>query len=176
MQRIVVIGSSCSGKSTFAQQLAEKLNVTYVELDALHWLPNWQERCDDEFRLLVKDAANKTDWVIDGNYAVARDLLWPRATTIIWLNHSFTRVLYRAICRSIMRAATKQRLFAGNVETFRQSFCSKDSIIWWVLTTFHAKRRNYQKLLAKAAEQGTTIVELTDQKQVEVFFATLNKR
>ncbi len=50
MNRIVVIGSSCSGKSTLSQFLANKLNSEYIELDQLHWLPNRQERPDDEFR------------------------------------------------------------------------------------------------------------------------------
>ncbi len=50
MNRIVVIGSSCSGKSTFSQHLAIKEEVEYIELDQIHWLPNWEERPDEEFR------------------------------------------------------------------------------------------------------------------------------
>jgi shikimate kinase len=36
-RRIVVIGATGSGKSTFPQQLARSLGVTFVELDALFW-------------------------------------------------------------------------------------------------------------------------------------------
>jgi adenylate kinase family enzyme len=39
--RIVVVGSRVSGKTTLAQWLARQLNVTHVELDALHRDPNW---------------------------------------------------------------------------------------------------------------------------------------
>jgi len=75
MNRTVVIGSSCSGKSTFSQQLALKKNLQYIELDSLHWLPNWQERADEEFRVLVSEAVSNTSWVVDGNYSVARDVI-----------------------------------------------------------------------------------------------------
>lgn len=104
MNRIVVIGSSCSGKSTFSQQLAIKEEIEYIELDQLHWLPDWKERPDEEFRELVNKATSSDSWVVDGNYSVARDVIWPRATKIIWLNHSFNLVLYRSITRSIKRA------------------------------------------------------------------------
>ena len=79
MERIVVIGSSCSGKSTFSQQLANKMEVEYIELDQLHWLPDWQQRPREEFKALVSKAVSSDSWVVDGNYSVARDVVWPRA-------------------------------------------------------------------------------------------------
>lgn len=169
MSRIVVIGSSCSGKSTFSQHLARKYNIEYIELDQLHWLPNWQERPDEEFRELVNKATASVSWVVDGNYSVARDLVWPRATKIIWLNHSFRLVLYRAITRSIVRALTKKKLFAGNVESFKQTFFSGDSIILWVLKTYHKKRKNYSELLKHAETKGVKIIEFNNQAQVDDF-------
>ena len=43
MKRINVVGTSGSGKSTFSQVLANKLNYPYLEMDAMFWKPNWQE-------------------------------------------------------------------------------------------------------------------------------------
>ena len=173
MERVVVIGSSCSGKSTFSQKLANKMALEYIELDQLHWLPNWQERADDEFRGLVKQATASDTWVLDGNYSVVRDIVWPRATKIIWLNHSFSLVLYRSFTRSIVRAVTKKKLFAGNVETFKQTFFSRDSIILWVLQTYHQKRKRYKKLLPQLKCQGIDIVELNNQKQVDQYIKNI---
>ena len=173
MERVVVIGSSCSCKSTFSQKLANKMALEYIELDQLHWLPNWQERADDEFRGLVKQATASDTWVLDGNYSVVRDIVWPRATKIIWLNHSFSLVLYRSFTRSIVRAVTKKKLFAGNVETFKQTFFSRDSIILWVLQTYHQKRKRYNKLLPQLKFQGIEIIELNNQKQVQQYLKNI---
>ena len=173
MERVVVIGSSCSGKSTFSQKLANKMALEYIELDQLHWLPNWRERDDEEFRNLVKQVTAADTWIVDGNYSAVRDIVWPRATSIIWLNHSFRVVLYRSFTRSIVRAVTKKKLFAGNVETFKQTFFSRDSIILWVLQTYHQKRKRYKKLLPQLKCQGIDIVELNNQKQVDHYLKNI---
>src|SRR2546425_568451 len=70
LRRVNVKGTSGSGKSTFAAELARRLDVPYVELDALHHGPNWSEPTDEEFQERVREAmAGAPDgWVIDGNY------------------------------------------------------------------------------------------------------------
>jgi adenylate kinase family enzyme len=173
MKRVVVIGSSCSGKSTFSQNLAMKTKVEYIELDQLHWLPNWEERPTEKFRELVTKATLSNRWIVDGNYSVVRDIVWPRATTIIWLNHSFSLVLYRSITRSIIRAATKKKLFAGNIESFRQTFLSGDSIILWVLKTYHQKRKNHSQLLKNLETEGVKVIEFKKQSQVNDYLNNL---
>lgn len=47
--RVNIIGTSGSGKSTLARRLSEKLAIPYVEMDALFWLKDWQERADSDF-------------------------------------------------------------------------------------------------------------------------------
>ena len=56
MRRVNVKGTSGSGKSTFGRELAERLGVTYVELDALHHGPNWAEPTAEEFQARVREA------------------------------------------------------------------------------------------------------------------------
>jgi energy-coupling factor transporter ATP-binding protein EcfA2 len=41
-KRIVVVGTTSSGKSTLAKALSERLNLDFIELDALYWEPNWK--------------------------------------------------------------------------------------------------------------------------------------
>ena len=134
MARVVVIGTSCAGKTTFARSLARMLGFPHIELDALHWQPNWIERPDDEFCALAAAALAQNSWVTDGNYV--RDLVWSRATTVIWLNYAFPVVLWRAVARTLRRALTGEELFSGNRESLRTAFFSRDSILWWVLPRF----------------------------------------
>jgi adenylate kinase family enzyme len=160
--RIVVIGSSCAGKSTFAQQLAAARGCACIELDELFWSRDWTPRPLAEFRSSVAQAAAGDAWVAAGNYSSARDLLWPRATTIVWLNYSLPVVLWRGLRRTIRRAALGEVLFHGNRESFRRSFLSKESILWWIVSTYHRRRRNFEALRASGEYGHLQWVEAQD--------------
>ncbi len=142
----MVIGTSSAGKSTFARVLARGLRVSYIELDELHWAPNWKEKPDAEFTRLVADATSASSWVADGNYGVVRDVLWPRANVIVWLNYSFAVVFWRGLCRSIERSLSKQALWHGNRESLLRALFSKDSILLWILTTYKRRRLEFAHL------------------------------
>lgn len=88
LRRIVVVGTTGSGKSTLARTLAQRLNVPHVELDALHWEPNWRQAAPPVFRERTAHALAGEGWVVDGNYSVVRDLTWSRP---IRLSGSTTR-------------------------------------------------------------------------------------
>lgn len=75
--RIIVIGSGCAGKSTFATHLASAIGCLRIELDELFWSPNWTPKPQTEFLRLVAAAAAKETWVAAGNYSSARSVLWP---------------------------------------------------------------------------------------------------
>jgi adenylate kinase family enzyme len=115
MTRVIVIGTSCVGKTTFARSLAYALSFPHVELDALYWPPNWVPRASDEFCVLTSQAVAQDRWVTDGNYSVVRDLIWSRATTVIWLNYGFRLVLWRALTRTVRRVLTREELSLATV-------------------------------------------------------------
>ena len=156
---MVVIGTSCVGKTTFARSLARVLSFPHIELDALYWQPNWVPRASDEFRALTARALSQDCWVADGNYSVERDLIWSRATTVIWLNYVFPVVLWRALTRTMRRVLTKEELFSGNRESLRMAFFSRESILWWVLTTFHRRRKQYRQLFDTRTSPQLVYVE-----------------
>lgn len=147
-RRIVVIGTSCSGKTTLARALAERLNLAHIELDALHWGPNWTPREDFPDRLAGAIAQER--WVADGNYQATRELLWNRADLIIWLDYDMGVVLRRALRRTITRAWHRSPLWAGNRESFRMSFLSRESILLYVLTTWRKRRQAYTRQFGPA--------------------------
>lgn len=173
LQRVAVVGSSCSGKSTFARSLAGVLQHPYIELDAIHWQPGWVARSKPEFRNLVEAAARQEFWVMDGNYATARDLIWSRATAVIWLNYSFPVVMWRGLTRTIRRSLTQEELFSSNRESFRQSFFSRDSILWWIITTFHKRRKRYRALFSAGSFPNLSYIEFRKPAEAERFLAGL---
>ena len=175
MKRVAVVGTSCSGKTTFARRLAEKRGVRHIELDSIFWKPNWTPTPPDEFRNLVAEAVAPEEWVLDGNYSVARDILWTRATTLVWLNYPFRVVGWRALSRTTRNVISRKPMWAaGNVETFRHAFLTRDSILWWVATTYRRRRREYPLLFRKPAHRHLQIIELASPREAEHFLKSFD--
>ena len=127
--KIAIVGTSGSGKTTLARQMSQRLAVPHIELDALHWEPNWTEATIDVFRSRVKTALSGDAWVVDGNYSKIRPLVWSRADTIVWLDYAFAIVMGRILQRTIRRVVLREECCNGNRETFQKSFLSGDSVI-----------------------------------------------
>jgi adenylate kinase family enzyme len=174
--RVSVVGTSCSGKTTMARRLAGALGIPHVELDAIQWLPDWQPRPVDDFRARVSQAAAGESWVMDGNYHAVRDLIWARATHVVWLDLPFTVVFFRALSRTIRRVIRREELFSGNRETFRNSFLSRDSIIVWVLKTYHRRRREYPAMMASGQYPLITFIRLRSQREADRLVQDLDLR
>ena len=88
MQRILVMGSSGSGKSTFARRLSDATGIPFVSLDALFWKPGWQASETSTFESCVAKTARQPRWVMDGNYISqgAGNLRRQLADTVIWFD------------------------------------------------------------------------------------------
>ena len=172
---MIIVGTSCSGKTTLARELSRILRVPCIELDAIHWKPAWQPRPAEEFRQMVSEVVEGERWVIDGNYSRVRDVVWARGTTIIWLNYPFRVVLWRALCRSVKRAATQEELFSGNRESFRKSFFSRESIILWVISSYRRLRRNYRRILDNGDHPHLRVIELRSPGQAENLIASIGR-
>ena len=149
MKRIAVIGTTGSGKSTLAEQAATLLGCPFIELDALFWNAGWQPTPKEEFRSRVDAALAGDCWTVGGNYSIARDLIWRRADTLVWLDYPLPLVLWRLGRRTIRRIVTREPLWGGNVETWRGQFASRDSLFVWAFKTHARRRREMPGLLAQ---------------------------
>jgi hypothetical protein len=100
LARVVVIGTSCAGKTTLARRLAGMLGSEHVELDSVYWGPEWTPRPD--FIQTVLAIAQRPRWVIDGNYSAVQPIIWSRSSAIVWLDYSFARVFSQALRRTAL--------------------------------------------------------------------------
>ncbi len=164
MQRVSVIGTTGTGKSTFAKELARRLECPHIELDALHWEPGWVEVPEEMMRGRVEAACSGETWVVDGNYGCVRDLVWARADTVVWLDFGLPVVLWRSVRRTVRRVFRGEPCCNGNRETLRKAL-SSDSIVLWALTTHGARRRKYPVLLRDFGEKGGRVVRLRTPKE-----------
>lgn len=160
MQRIAVVGTTGSGKTTLARRLATALELPHVELDSLQWGPEWTPAETDAFREGVTRALAGDRWVVDGNYGAVRDLIWSRADTVVWLDYSVGTVLRRLILRTARRVLRREVLWNGNRERFWVQFASRDSIFLWMFRTHWRRRETYPALLDMPQHRHLRVVRL----------------
>jgi adenylate kinase family enzyme len=87
MNRILVMGSPGSGKSTFARRLSAVTGIPVVSLDALFWKPGWKPPEPGEFETRVAEAVQRPRWIIDGDYILrAGDLRRSLAEAVVWFD------------------------------------------------------------------------------------------
>ena len=146
-RRLVVIGSTGSGKTTLARRIARQLSLPHVELDSLYWEANWQTATRADFRGRVLAATAGDAWVVDGNYSQSRDIVWPRATHLVWLDYGLARVMGRVLRRTVSRLLSQRELWNGNRESLR-SILGRDSIILYAFTSHRRNRKRYSALVA----------------------------
>lgn len=159
-RRTAVVGTSGSGKTTLASRLAQRLGVLHVELDAIHWGPDWTPAPRDLFRERTAQALGGEAWTTDGNYSAVRDIVWSRADTVVWLDYPLPLIMVRVTGRTVRRFITRERLWNENRERFRESFFSRDSIILWALCTYRRRRREYPMLFRQPEYAHLDVVRL----------------
>lgn len=153
--RLLTVGSTGSGKSTFARSLAERIGAPHIEVDALNWDPGWTNLSVDDpetFKARVRTAIQPDAWTCDGNYSVVRPLILARATHLVWLDYPLHIIMQRVIRRSFVRALRGDELWAGtgNREEFRR-WLDKEHPIRWAWDTHEHRRQSLTALLADAS-------------------------
>jgi adenylate kinase family enzyme len=157
-RRIVVVGTTGSGKTTLAGELARRLALPHVELDALHWEPNWTEAPLERFRQRTDEAIRGDGWVVDGNYSKVRDLVWGRAELLVWLDFPLPVIMGRLVRRIVRRVITQEELWNGNRERLRDHLFTRDSLLLWALQSYRRKRRTYPPLFTQPEYRHLAVV------------------
>ena len=163
-----MIGSaSGSGKTTFGRELARRLDVPFVELDALNHGPNWTEATPEELRAKVEPLVAQDAWVIDGGYmGKLGHLVVARADTVVWLDLPMHTWLPRLVRRSWRRLRGRERLWNDNRETLRGLVWGRESLFGFALRMHFRRRRTYPERLA-----AYNVVRLRTRAEVERFLA-----
>ena len=160
MTRVAVVGTTGSGKTTVARRLSKRLGLSHVELDALHWEADWTPAPREVLRRRVAEALTGDSWVVDGNYGAVRDLIWPRATTLVWLDYPLRVVMWQLFRRTLRRTVTGAELWNGNRDRFTTQFFSRESLFVWALKTYWRRQRELPELLARPEHAHLRLVRL----------------
>jgi adenylate kinase family enzyme len=164
-RKVAVVGVSGNGKTTFARELACRLDVPYVELDALNHLEGWQEASAEELRRAVERATSGDGWVVDGSYyeKLGPSLL-QRADVVVWLDQTLPLVMTRLVRRAVSDIVTKRDLFNGNRQTWRFAFYGRDSLVAYAFRMHFRRRREWP---VRFAHHRVRYVRLRSPREVE---------
>jgi adenylate kinase family enzyme len=160
--RVIVAGTSGSGKAHLAARIGSALQIPHIELDALHHGPGWNKRSTFERSTVCKDTAMGAL----GEQGANGRVLPLRANLLVWLDLSRTRVMSQVIERTLFRFLRRERLWNGNLEPpLWTIFRDRDHVIRWAWRT-HGENRS--RVIALAGERpDLTIVRLGDRADVE---------
>ena len=168
MRKIAVIASaSGNGKTTLGRELARRLDVPFVELDALVHGPGWVETPDDELRAKVEPIVASDGWVIDGTYQrKLGDLVLDAADVVVWLDLPIRIWLPRLVRRTVRRAWRREQLWNGNRESLAGAVWGRESLFVWAFRSHFERRRDWPRELA-----AYPVVRLRTPADVEAFLA-----
>jgi adenylate kinase family enzyme len=160
--RIVVVGTPGAGKTTLARELAGRLAIPHIELDAINWQPNWRDLVTHDpaaFVRRVAEAITADAWIVDGNYGPVRDMVWLRATHLIWLDYDRRVIMTRVIRRTLARAVLRTELWAGNRERWRHMLRPSHPIRWaW--SSWSLRRHEISERLVRPEYTGLEVLRL----------------
>ena len=170
--RVVVVGTTGSGKTTVAQRLSRALSASHIELDVLNYHPQGfplDVRDVPEFRRRVARALDEAEgWVVDGNYvSTVRDLIWPKATALVWLDYPLWSVCRRLLGRTLARIRSGELLASGQRETVRHAFFNRKSLLLQALGEHGRRRRTYPNALARQGSSGAKVFRLRSPRHTE---------
>lgn len=161
-ERILILGRTGSGKTTLAREVAAALEVPHVELDSLYFERDLSTVPLPVLRERTSAAIAGERWVTDGNKRAVRDLVWPRADTIVWLDYPAYVSLWRLAKRARTRTSS---LSAQAAESGRRADVPKQMLtaakgVLTALRSHRGQRREYPRLFARPENRHLAVARL----------------
>ena len=161
-ERILILGRTGSGKTTLARQLAAALHVPHIELDSLYFGSDFSTAPLPVLRERTRAAVAGERWVTDGNKRAVRDLVWPRADTIVWLDYPFSVSVWRLAKRARRRTSTLKAEAgeAGSRTRLPVQLLAAAKGVLRALRSHAGQRREYPRMFADPANRHLAVVRL----------------
>ncbi len=165
MNRILIIGSPGSGKSTLSLRMAERLGLPIVHLDKLFWRPGWVEASREEFDAALAEAMETEKWIMDGDYGRTLKMRLTHADTVIMLDYPTAVCVFRVLKRILTNLGrTRADMGEGCPERLDMEF---------LRYVIGYRRKNRPKLLDALAGWNGEVIFIRNKREYGKFLLTL---
>jgi adenylate kinase family enzyme len=161
--KVMVIGYSGSGKSTFAKRFSSLYDLPILHLDRVFFGPNWVERDKTVVETEIRSFMKQDHWMIDGHYRHLAKERFQESTHIFIFDFNRFKCLYGAIIRRIKHHnKSRDSIADGCKERLNLSF------IWWILYT---GRKKDTKVLLKGYQKtySEKVIVFKSRRQVSLY-------
>ncbi|WP_225753261.1 hypothetical protein [Actinotalea sp. Marseille-Q4924] len=171
-ERILVLGRTGSGKTTLARRLSASLGVPHVELDALFFGADFSTVPLPVLRERTSAVIAGERWVIDGNKRATRDLVWPRADTVVWLDYPLVVTAWRLGKRGLRRASalTEQAAAGGATSSLPKQLVRGARGVLTALRSHRGQRRTYLRMFAEPEHRHLAVVRLRSPRATQRWY------
>lgn len=165
--KILIIGYSGSGKSTFAKRLSEHYQIPKLHIDTIFFGPNWVERDKKLVEADLREFMKKDDWIIDGTYRKLATERYEMADQLFIFNLNRFKCLYGALYRRIKyHNQSRDSIADGCKERLNFSF------FWWIL--FAGRKKDSRMLMKRnMKEYKDKVVVFKNRKQVNQYLRSI---
>lgn len=123
IKKILVIGCSGSGKSTFAGKLSRITHIPLYHLDMIWYRPDRTTLTKEDFDKQLETLMQREDWILDGNYQRTLENRLKRCDTVFLLNFPTEICLEGVKSRIGKERIDFPWLETELEETFKQRIC-----------------------------------------------------
>ena len=171
MNKIVIVGSSGTGKTTLARNLRAILKIAILKMNVYHldrvfWKRGWERRATEERIDIAQAIVLRKRWIIEGNYPDSSEPCLYAADTIIFLDVPLLLCLRRLVKRHNKDVGLRRRDLPMDC-TDRLTFQSIMKVLSFKLT----KRGPIMQKLKIYKAEGKEIIIFRSTKQVDEFVA-----
>lgn len=162
-ERILIVGASASGKTTFARKLGAKLGREVTYIDSLIWKPGWHYIGDETAIAKIREKAQDEEWIIEG--FVFKELtqeLLERATKIIYLDYSRWVLVLRYVKRSWEHRKEARAEMPGCPDSFSFSFMWRIFMkkeVYWLEKEFSTGKYNQIIVRFRKVNQAESYID-----------------
>jgi len=164
--KIVIVGASAAGKTTFARALSEKINIPATFMDEIMWNPGWNYVGDQQVKSTLDEIVGTQQWLIEGYIAnAARANLFTQADQIIYLDYSGWIMAWRYIKRTLQYRKNPRPELPGSPETFSWKFLK--------LVFTKGETLKLEELFRKNPEINSKVLRFRTPKQASMYIKEL---